>query len=229
MSKKLEERNNVMRNMFRREGYTMQAIADVYKISRERVSQIVNPNKDFDSRELRRKRVIGHEETIKEIPNRLVPEYARKMRMTISAIEELRRGFRSAPNKGTNAYKNWQACVRISEMLAKEGVENKIMPMKHAYDLAAGNKKILVKVSESKCITYAKQKSPMYKFSLYRTGSRRNRTCDYYVLYVKERNEIYILPSGVIGTKDCIYISYPSRKKNRYDQWLGRFDLLKEV
>jgi predicted DNA-binding protein YlxM (UPF0122 family) len=220
----MKSRNQKMIGLYK-EGYTLQEIGDQYGVSRERVRQIVQSKEYINGSDVRKKRAVDLYGNVSGMPKRKQIERAKTLRMSVSVVKLLRKGKRTKIEGGWGK-KGQEIEEMISDLLTSQGVNNTLMPCGHPFDiLTSDGKRIDVKGN----YTYFSEDrvSPMYKIKIRKR--MKGSFCDFFILYIAQKNDIYVIPDNAISGVDFMYISCPSVYKTypRWEQYKNRFDLLK--
>lgn len=207
--------------------YTLQQIADIYNISRERIRQIIgNTGRDFVTRKT--------EALLKSVD---------LTKLTTLQISEL-------PGNST-LWKKEGAKVRhltategvefeyyANEILNSQGIKNKLMPSACPFDILAHNE-IKIDVKHTDCDISNAPSQTKVIYPCYSIGHLKGgNDCDFFFIFIPDKREFigyatFIIPSALVPkTKDTrIRIPWPrmTKKISKWHKYLNRFDLLLEV
>jgi hypothetical protein len=207
---------------YRNTGATLQQIATIYNLSRERVRQIIgNTGRDFRYK--------------------LTREWAKGVDMTVMTSEEIKKlpGMITALTKmcGEIHHKNNGLGDKTEELahqiLLSKGIANERMPFGCPYDILTDTEiKIDVKHSEYNIQNCPSQRyvKPTYQMAHIKQGA----DCDYFFVMIKDDTmefgyAVFIIPSrkAPLGLDSRIRIPWPpSSKPSKWHQYLNRYDLL---
>jgi len=207
-------------------------IGNKFNVSRERVRQIIGNRRGHD-----RLKYLIAEKKLASVPDETV------LSLTVATRHLI------GPNITWSAFKKRMSAIRrdikpenctrfmgqkgeklVNELLSISGVEGKLMPTKHHWDIQLKNGiKIEVKTCFSpkvscNCI------SPRWGFDIKANSSR----IDYYAFLCYEPRQVFIVPVSEIshyGNKtNRIYICYPTTRPeiSKYEKFRNAFHLLKD-
>jgi hypothetical protein len=203
-------------------GMLIQEIADMEGVSRERIRQIIgNTGRDFIGKFVENNVAVSSSMTTRQSEDLFGGRGKGILRKKISEIWHRVHG-ESPTARGVIAEE------KISKKLAADGIENKLMPYGHPFDILLGNgKRVEVKTAFSVSKTSPAMVSAQYRFHVRK--KEKGTHCDFYVLYIEPTNEFFIVPNSEINSVDHIYITSPKPKRSwgKYHQFKDRFDLLK--
>lgn len=220
------KRNEEMVRLFK-EGYTQPALGKRYGITRERVRQIVSPEGQLDGRKIRRDRAQQYIRAIVSSPREKIGELARKFRFSPSAADEIRSHNHCAVKKShAPVYLGHKTEEHISNLLSENGIQHKLMPNGCPHDIETGNGlRIDVKGCYARKTVSKRQKSPLYSFCVRK--DEKGDYCDFFILFVKETGDVFVVPNDEVGYVSRVYVGYPDK---RQESWIhaykDRYDLL---
>lgn len=202
---------------------SLQEIADLYGVSRERVRQkIGNTGKDFlykniklpnNPEEMTRQSVL---ETL---------ENGRGKKNIIQLLSKIHHKI----NHGSSAGSGNEAEFIISKMLNSDGILNSCMPLNNPFDILLDNGlRVDVKSTKIKWSADPKRKTPMYKFGVKK--DTRGDYCDFFICYIFETQDFFVIPNQAIGMVESLYIGWPKsdRSWSTWHQYHNRLDLLRQ-
>lgn len=220
MTAKYLDRNNEMKRLRYEEGKTLQEIATIYNVSRERVRQLVgsvgrnfrtawteNLSKNYD---------LSKTESVKDLPG------------STSVWRKLWGKFR---HKAKNGWiKKGQEYEELAlAILLEHGIESELMPTRHSFDLLVrGRIRVDVKHSNFDAQSMKSQAcvSPTFPISNMKCG----KDCDFFIVFIPhgDNHAIFVIPASEVTT-ERIRVVYPQMgfKSSKWTQWKDRFDLLK--
>jgi hypothetical protein len=223
----------------RSQGRTIQQIATVYGISRERVRQVIgntgyiaSPENVYAERKAETKK--RHLQLIKKIalldkPELTTWELARKLNMSYlktSLNRQIRR------HKTNNAFTNIGMAAEeyVSEELSRRGIKNELMPIGHPYDIETHAGKTI----DVKTRTHAENirtSRNFYFFNLRHTERqyRKKEYPDFMALVINK--DIFIIPKNKLPECSALGFCWPEGKHRHGQNWQqyhNRFDLLQE-
>lgn len=213
MSKKADERNKDIKMLREEKFWTLEQIAELYGISRERVRQILgNTGRGF----IRRKR----EKEIQEHSNLTNREICEKIGVPRGSLFYYgRSSSRHALEPGSLCAQGAEAETIVSKKLMEHGIGNKLMPHHHPFDILLDNGlHIDVKFRNS-----SNNKS---NYPNYHVNPKKTEIIDYYAILLPNKEDVYIIPYNLSGTIISI-TKYPKRK-NKWDFYKNNFDILKD-
>lgn len=215
-----KKRNVEMKRLRYEELKTLQEIADIYNISRERVRQIVG-NNDYKNNKTRRKRKKARANT--DATN---DELAKILNVSPNTIANYRSDIRHAVKSGScravgHEWEEW-TIDKLSEM----GAVVEGMPLRHPYDLEVNGYRVDVKYCDhprTPPSTRGLLKSPQWVFGTKGDSDK----CDFFFC-ITGNKDIFIIPSGEVGTKQQVVFCYPTERPSlgKYQKYLDRYDLL---
>lgn len=203
---------------------SLQSIANFYGISRERVRQIIGNSGNVYLDDARRKisELDMAQLTTSELAEKLGVGFVRASKIISANCP------RHAVVEGCNISVGMKAEEIVSEILRNEGFDCALMPIHHPFDiLVNGSIKIDVKSAARP------SKSPSIRTinPLYRFGVKNGKAADFYIFFMHETNDMFIVPQHVVGKfSDNISFVWPSNRPEigKYQRYHNRFDLLRE-
>jgi hypothetical protein len=222
-NQKLPENKSALFTMRFGEGKTLQEIANFYGVSRERVRQIIgNTGKDF-TRKFVTEWVTPNENNTRESVLSLFPRGKGVLVEKLTKIHHKIGGASSGLKNGNTSEK------LTSNKLTELGIKNKLMPLRHPFDILLYNKKTIdVKSAYTPCITSKKQTSTMYKFTVKK--NKKGDYCDFFIFHIAPTNDYFVIPNEIIGYVQYVYMTWPESgrgwNKQHLQQYKNRFDLL---
>lgn len=221
-------RKDEMKRLRFEEFKTLQEIADIYNLSRERVRQIVGNTGSFVSDKRSREKTEFVMASKDMTHSQLIQALKNKFGTPKTNAIHLRGKFRHAVESNSWAWHGAKHEDLVSKKLNSLGIENKQMPHGHPFDiLLANGKKIDVKASTTKRVTSPSQKHTMYSFSV-RKNKKRDY-CDFFICYIVPEKVFFVIPcEEVSATAGNLYITYPqpARSWAKWHEYEDRFDLL---
>lgn len=212
-------RVNKMKQM-RNSGKSLQEIADVYSISRERVRQIIgNTGKSF-LRTFAVAKLKSVEYSFDTTRDDIKNNIKRFKGMFLKKLA-------TVPHKTKTMGQD--AEIIVSEKLRDLGFENSLMRSGYSFDILLDNGiKVDVKASYKKGYTSKKQISGMYAFKVRK--DKKGDYCDYFICYIPDHNIFFVIPNNKVNYINALYIPWPitSRNWTPWAEYKDRFDLLKK-
>ncbi len=101
---------------------------------------------------------------------------------------------------------------RVSEKITEFGIENKLMPLHHIYDIKLKNGLRIDVRGSSHALHPPSQYSEFFHF---RGNDKSKEYCDFFICYIEPFDVAYVIPSEEV--KDYIKICYPPLKKSKFD------------
>jgi plasmid maintenance system antidote protein VapI len=211
-----------MVNMRFSERKSLQEIADKYQISRERVRQIIgNTGRDIIPN------VAEKLNQIDDISPYTNQELAEQFGVCPSSISAKLNGRRHAIKKSKSAaYAGYIGEEIISRKLTKRGFDCKLNGG-HRFDATINE---LVNVDFKTCNKplyppSSKHKSPWYSFG---TRNKDIENIDFFIVYLKPTNDLFIVPQSIIGNKDAMRFTWPTLRPSigKIQRFRNRFDLI---
>lgn len=215
MAKKLTERNKEMMRLRLEKGKSLQEIADIYGITRERVRQIVpDTGKNFITKWTEHK----------------IDEYDLSACKDINELPGAITVWRKLWGKHRHAAKSGSVKIgqeyeqKASDILSSMGLSNKLMPNRHPFDILLDNGlRVDVKHSDCDVSDFPTQNcaSPTYSIANMKYGE----DCDFFIVFVSDA--VFVIPASEVKV-DRIRIPYPQtgRKPSKWTQYKDRYDLL---
>lgn len=202
----------------RKEGnLTLSEIGYIYRISRERVRQLIgNTGRGYKKTKTK--------ELVLSYPNLTNKELAVELGKSEGTVSRYRSSVRHKLDGG-NALIGSVAEEMVLKILRENGIECKLMPHKHKFDILV-NKNIRVEVKSAWRKTESPSRkgiSPAYKFNV----KKEKNISDYFIFFIVETKDIFIVPSNLMEGRDNVVISYPVYGHySKYEQYHNRFDFL---
>lgn len=214
-------RNEEMKEL-RNNDWTLQAIADKYGISRERVRQIIGNTSFTATFSKTRKNWAIYEENKNE-SNSALSKMMGISKHRVSSIFRRYEPIRHKLDLG-DVKKGYETENIVSQKLLSLGIKNTLMPNFHPFDMLLDNG-LKVDVKSSNPISCS-VKTSQYSF---RTRKyEKGNYCDFFILYLIDVKEFFVVPDSVAG--GIIRFAFPEAIHGRKSKWLqyhNRFDLLK--
>lgn len=211
-----KERLKEMERLRFSENWSLQEIADKYNLSRERVRQLIgNSGSGYKARR--------NNHSIISRPDLTNQELSEALNLSVNKISSIR-GRQRHEIKGGSLKKGTDIEVIVSKLLINKGVENKLMPHKHPFDILLWNGK---RVDVKSCYKKIKPKSQAGNgyYSVHIDRSRRGEYADFLIVLIVPENVYFVIPFDV--ATDQIRLIYPeSAKKSKFSVYINRFDLL---
>lgn len=214
------ERNDDIRQLRNEEGWSLQAIAGHYGITRERVRQIVGNSGDLYFEKIKEKVL---DPVYKFIPASQVAELTG---VPFNTVVRLRKGKWHIVEPGSSLAdgQGWE--IWASSRLWKIGVENALMPAGHPFDiLTKGGQRIDVKSSNPRP---TRQREFVYGVYDWHFRNGPGKEFDYFILVCADTEVSYIIPRGE-AAKTIVRISKNPKRRTKYDQYREAWHLLKET
>lgn len=219
MAKELVERNKEIKRLRLEEGKSLQEIAEIYGVSRERIRQIVPDTGNTFLSKWTESKVgeydLSQYHNIHDLPG------------SLSVWRKIWGKYRHNAKSGTVEI-GQQFENMASSILYEMGFKNTLMPNHHPFDILLDNgKRIDVKHSDFDISYMESQRcaSPTYRIS----NTKYGKDCDFFFVFIPYENQYvhFVIPSSKITTSD-IRIVFPSmgRKPSKWSEYLYRFDLL---
>lgn len=199
-----------------RKTMTLQEIADMYGITRERVRQIIGAKK----REINPKH-----EFIKSNPGLTNRELAELTDFRTQTIMRVRRGQRHAIDGGPSE-KGTTVEDMVSSRLAEMGIKHRLMPHNDIYDIELENGKT-IDVKSTYKISYPPSSIgyPFYRFRAYKIGVEdKKKYCQYFIFVVVPTGEMYIIPREEVGVENRITTG---GYRTKWDKYLENWEQLR--
>lgn len=214
-------RNEDIRQMRFENGMTLEEIARVKKISVARVAQILG--KTGNSAQIRMTNFL-ESNIVLEVP---ISEIAKHAKVSDRFVRKNLPGNRfgvSETNSAVSKVHKYEMIV--SNKLLSNGIQNKLMPIKHSFDilLIENNIRIDVKGTSHKIFPKS-QKYPFFGFNLYQKQLKPNY-CDYYVFYIEPYDTCFVVPFEDIKHIEILRIHYPPKKQSKFLIYENNFSLL---
>ena len=202
-------------------GATIQAIGDIYGISRERVRQLIGNTGYVAAAFIRdeRQRIVDNSKDL------TTPELIQKLGIMARSV---RRNYHH-PVAGNGAVSRGnQAEVRAAEILRRNGLSPELMPLHHPFDiLVNGSIRVDVKSAYKPLQSPSrKNTSPMWSFRI-RENTREK--CDFYFCMIAETEDIFVIPSkDVPDNMDNIAFCFPTERPelSKWQNYQDAYDLI---
>ena len=202
-------------------GATIQAIGNIYGISRERVRQLIG-NTGYAAATV----IKNERQNIVNINKDLTtPELAEKLGVSTRGFA--RNYHHPVAGDGPAARGN-QAEVRAAEILRHNGFMPELMPLHHPFDmLINGSIRIDVKSTYKPLRSPSrKNTSPMWTFHVKQDTRHK---CDFYFCMIAETEDIFIIPSkDVPDNMDNITFCFPTERPelSKWQNYQDAYDLI---
>ncbi len=204
-------------------GETLERIARKFRITRERVRQIIgNTGKDFRTKITEK---MAESVDLSEMNNEEIANLP-----GIKKVWEKKAGKIHHINNGLGG----KAEDLAHELLGENGIENRQMPFRHPFDiLTDGGQKIDVKHSDSNIQFCPSQQmvGPTFRIGHLKSGN----DCDFFLVLLPDNRElfqyaVFVIPSSLIAGRSDIRIPWPQvgKKPSKWHQYHDRYDLLKK-
>lgn len=223
MSEENKRRRMEMMRLRDEDGKTLQEIADLYTISRERVRQVIG-NTGQVAAEMRFAKV---EEIILGTLNKTSKEITMTYGISEGLISKHRGNKRHAiePDSSVGLGAKWEDWV--SQRLTDSGIQHEMMPSGHPFDiLALGKVRIDVKARNVNLNSSPSQKArDTYSFTF---RKKDYKDADFYVLVIYEYEVAFIIPVNE-STASSFRIPWPPKSmETKYHKFLNRWDLIEK-
>lgn len=207
---------------------TLQEIANIYGLTRERVRQIIGNTWDAlkEARKEKMNKVINDRGSFIESHEYLDNDELSKLMAEKFGVKQidykLRSKSRHALKKESSIRLGAEAEEIVSNKLSELGIKNKLMSHVESFDILLENGiKIDVK-SAQKPTSFSKQ--PRYAFGVRK--DKKGEYCDYFICYVFPEDVFYVIPSYEVGDVSVIFIPYHRKKISRWNKYLNCFSVL---
>jgi hypothetical protein len=204
-------------------GLTLAEIGKIYSLTRERVRQIVGNSGHI-------LRVNWTKRKLREIDLRKITRDDLKNITGIKYV--IKKAFSETHHKvkkgDTGVFYGEMAEEYVRNLLCELGVQNRLMPYGHPFDILTDcGKRIDVKSASKKIKPPSQKAHPYYNISI--NKKKRGNYADFFVIVIEMRT-VYIIPSKDLSENfGFIRIFYPPNlaKTSKWTQYINRFDLLK--
>lgn len=232
-----KERTKEIRELRFKQKWTLNKIAIFFGVSRERIRQIVGNSGNIGRNKVLPKvarRIMADKELQDKISlEDTNKEVIEKLGISNGVIFRLRRGTRHAHASEQTAY-GMSIEEEVSRILISHGIENKLMPTNHPYNIElADGRRVEVKSRKSTIMRTESGKQNFY-FSLFHDSKRNNKASDraeFFILVLPNDYGLFVVPSCKIPERTKgISFCYPEgegTRKSKFWQYRDRFDLLK--
>jgi hypothetical protein len=220
----IEIRNKKMEDLRYIHAWTLSEIAKKYKISRERVRQIVGSGIS--------RRDISENVRLPQDPSLTSSELvsiARKILPKIS-ISVLRKKIASQHHAVSGENCGDDGELNVNKKLDSVGIKNKLMPFGSPYDIIT-NRGIRIDVKTSKKLT--KDPKGISEYYRFRISKDTKSECDFFIFYAINDERYWIIPFDVLPKTESIYIrktadgiSWKNALYKEWNKYENRFDLL---
>lgn len=198
------------------EKMTLQEIADMYSLSRERVRQILGNSGGGYKTERISNFILTHPEMTNN-------QLSNKIGIGRGAISKYRSQQRHAISDGALKI-GIDAENVVSEKLKELGVNHELMPHHHPFDiLTLDGKRIDVKCSTKKYIV-KRNKSEFYRFKI--DKKKRGNYADFFVMYIVPENVFLVIPFDDTP-RDNLRFNYPVLRDGKFTKFINNFEVLK--
>lgn len=211
------------------QGWTMQQIADIFGISRERVRQIIGNSNDA-RRKLTEKILLQDMEnkTTSEIKDSVFDKIRRPIVKVLDEKIALQHHLPDRTGRSTGLINGINAENNVANILQVNGFNVELMPFGHPFDLLVNGKKVDVKYSSSLSMP-PRGKTPFYRFAI-RKNIKPN-SCDFFIFSVFDSNKLWIIPNSKLPNVNMVYITknlshHSWKQSKRWDEYINRFELL---
>jgi Sigma-70, region 4 len=199
------------------ENWSNTEIGKKFGISRERVRQLIgNTGYGYIPRK-QAKLILSR-------PDLTNTQLAEELSVSVGTIIKYRGHQRHAIEKGKLEI-GIRYEIIVSDRLKQEGIDHKLMPHHHPFDILLGNgKRIDVKSATHK----VSPKSQNYSFYTIRINKKeRGHYADFFIIYIVPENMFLVIPFDDTP-EDYLRFFYPKkRRKSKFLVFKDRFDLLK--
>lgn len=205
------------------ESKTLQEIANVYGISRERVRQIIGNSGSGYKLRRNRKKILSHP----ELTNDELSEYT-GISVNVISTHRAMAGQRHTIKDGGHLKSGTEGEIIVSDKLRELGIEHKLMGHMHKFDIILKNgKRIDVKTADSAIKPPSQHGGAYYNFRITKFRSGQESYADFFILLIKPENKFYVIPENEIAKSYLRITQSPLKKeKLKYDKYINRFDLL---
>lgn len=213
-------RNKEMLRLRNEKRMSLQEIANIYGITRERVRQIIGNT----GRDIQKSKTAIRDAHIRQAIHKTNDEIAEVTGLSIPIIRKARKGTHHAVMPDSPIGRGQEAEHFVSGKLSELGIDNKLMPLKHPFDiLVNGSIRVDVKSAYTTVKTNPRIKSPQYHF----VDRKGGVGCDYFVCVIWLTKDSYIIPAHLM--KRHLYICHPSGRPEiaKYSKYLNAWDLLR--
>lgn len=226
MADEMVERNDRIRSMRLEGRMSLQSIANLYGISRERVRQIAGNSgnvywahkKDQFNNIL----ISSNDKTNREIQE----EYGLSLHSI--SMSKTRTKERHAIELDCNAGRGAAAEIMVSNKLTELGINHQLMSHHHPFDILVDDRiRVNVKSAWSNKIPpslIGRCVNNRYHFGLQR---RSRDNADIFILVIANTKDMFIVPNSDIPPQmTSIYITYPSARPDigKFQKYLNRWD-----
>jgi len=225
MNNQFSIRNNEMKRLRIKNGWTLQEIGNKYGITRERVRQIVGPTTATSHR----KRLENRKKVILSQPDKTNKDLANELGLSEDIIMRLRSNVRHAikmtyyPTRIGFIWEEWS-----HNYLLKNNIQNELQNFNAPYDIVALNNVFIdVKVATKSSPTSPGIKSPQYRFS----PNTNHNKADIYLLIIAPTKDIFIVPANKIENMDLVAFCWPTLRPDisKMAQYHNRLDLIWKI
>ena len=213
-------RNKEMLRLRNKKQMSLQEIASIYGITRERVRQIIGNT----GRDIQKYKTERRNRSIREATQKTNNQLAEETGLPAWIITKARGGTHHAVEPDSLIGRGQEAEHFVADKLSELGIANELMPLKRPFDiLVRGELRIDVKHARGTVKTSPKIKSPQYCFR----DNKKGGGCDFFVCVIWETKDCYIIPARLM--KPFLYICHPSMRPTlaKYTAYLNAWDLLK--
>lgn len=196
----IKKRHDEMLRLRVEDGWTLQAIGDVWDISRERVRQIIGPTTKM-ARAVKEKALM---KTLRGNLDKTNDELAEITGLAVGTLTgyKSKYGLRNKIKKtNTGSYLGAIGEEKVIRQLANLGLPVTRKLFGDPYDIAVGEVRIDVKrATKAQSSPSCRCVSPLYRFNV-KLGKKRRGATDFYVFLIDNGDEDYfIVPSKDIPT-----------------------------
>lgn len=214
---------------------SLQAIGDMYGVSRERVRQLIgNSGKRYGGFNSQHEDAKKRRVAIRSYPHLTNAELSAELKISVQTIVKHRSNTRHAIDSNNLATMvGIQYEELASTVLTEEGMPNKLMPFLHPFDILTDlGVRIDVKGATRTINNTPSRKkrggllSPMWRFQI-RTNVKV--ACDFFLCCIPS-GEIFVIPAKSVPRAKFIHFCYPTLRPEigKYQKYLNAFHLIKE-
>ena len=200
-------------------GKTLQEIADIYGVSRERIRQIIG-NTGLVAGKMKFEKRVNFISSHANLTNSQISE---EIGLPKTQVAHYRFGARHKLSDGA-VKRGAEAEDYISNILDANNINHKLMPHHNRFDILLENgKRVDVKAA------YKIGNSPSLYRGRYNFKIMDIEQADYYICIIMETKDIFIIPASEIP-KNSYKVAFPwppKNKRSKYKKYHNNFDLLK--
>ena len=219
-------RKNKMLLLRFEEGQSLQMIANKFKISRQRVQQIIGNtginNGGFNYHKIN---LLDDQDFLLLTSNKTNEELSRELGLGENTISSHRSKIRHAIKKGdTSVSRGFDGEEWASEWLKYKGISNQLMNFKHTFDILAFDK---IRIDVKYATIPWGYSSRTWRFHVKQYNKRHD--CDFYLFIIAKTEDVFVIPATKIPEKQkYVVLTCPTSRPTlfKWEYYHNAYDLI---